>query len=483
MFSALRPAFLSLLVSSLHATAQAQLVLDDPVESGGLALRWMPDLRMPDTTVAPTQTLPQWSSLLAAAAHLAPSNRAAQDALQAARSQEKQAWIAAWLPQVNAAASRSTQHQTYNDVATQTPSSSAALSASWPLWRPTNRGQVSTQEAITEQTRWQQRQTDQQVALDVSTAYLQGIQAVFLRQLAQAQVNLLESQLRINDRRVAGGMGTVLDVLETRTQLEQARLDLQDLAQQIHDQQVTLERLTGQKVIWPDHAQLDTTSPSPLTTLPVAVPSLEQALAQLEDQSPQTGLARAQWLAAQASERTRRHEAWQPDIDVVGQTSRTRRAVQFNGETESQNIQSRSVGIELSWTLFSSGLQTERTREAAARLSQSQAELDDARTQAEASLRQAYAALDKANQSMLLHQQLVVTSSNRLDAVNKAFVAGIRDNVDVLNAQSQVFSARQNLMATLFSGLQAQTSILALTGQLDAARVIPLAMPFEAAQP
>lgn len=461
----------------VSAANAAPHVLDASLGEQGLALRWLTTLSVPAEALAvnATERAPQvfasdWPHLLALASERAPSNRAANAGLLAAQAREKQAWITAWLPNVSAFASKASQRQTYNGIRSQTPSSSVSLSATWPLWRAAERAQASAQALLTQQSAWQEKLNQQQVALSLSTAYLDGVEAQGLFALSQAQHGVLEQQLRINERRMQGGAGTILDVLETRSRLEQTLSALQALSARQQSQRLLIERLSGQaSVSWP--ALSDSVAP---TQLPMVVPPLEEALARLERSNPQTESARAEWASAREVSRSRTYEQWQPSIDLVGQSSRSKQTARFEGVSESQQVNTQSIGVQLNWPLFTSGFQNERNKEAAALLTQAEAQLDDVRSQAHTDMRVAYDTLAQARKTMALEQQVVQTSQAGVDAVRKAFTAGVRDNIDVLNAQSQVYAAQQNLLSATIDALAAQANILALLGELTPATIAPL---------
>lgn len=470
----------------VSAATAAPHVLDAPMEEGGLSLRWLTVLSAPSSVAAPVVTTERapfvsssdWPQLLALATERAPSNRAANAGLLAAQAREKQAWINAWLPNVNAFASKSSQRQTYNGIRSQTPSSSVSLSATWPLWRAAERAQVSAQALLTQQSAWQEKLNQQQVALSLSTAYLDGVEAQGLFVLTQAQHDVLEQQLRINERRMQGGAGTVLDVLETRARLEQTLSALQALSARQQSQRLLIERLSGQaSVSWP--ALSGSMVPA---HLPVVVPPLEEALARLLSSNPQTESARAEWASAREVSRSRAYEQWQPSIDLVGQSSRSKQTARFDGVSESQQVNTQSIGAQLNWPLFTSGYHNERNKEAAALLTQAQAQLDDVQSQAHTDMRAAYDALAQARKTMALEQQVVQTSQAGVDAVRKAFTAGVRDNIDVLNAQSQVYAAQQNLLSATIDALAAQANILALLGELSPHAIAPLTAAMVPAQ-
>jgi len=78
-----------------------------------------------------------------------------------------------------------------------------------------------------------------------------------------------------------------------------------------------------------------------------------------------------------------------------------------------------------------------------------------------------------------VQQQVEQTATATHEALRKAFVAGLRTNLDVLNAQQQIYAARQNMVSATINALNAQATILALIDQLDADHVAPLSPLFD----
>ncbi|RRS02471.1 hypothetical protein EIP75_20595 [Aquabacterium soli] len=427
-------------------------------------LRW-------STTLSPTvpraAQAGDWPELLTLARQAAGS-RAADAGAAAAQALSDQARATAWMPRVDAAASMLRTRQTVNDVNVSTPTRAASLTATVPLWRAADRASARAQAEQAEQAQWQARITRGTVAQDLSLAYLNAVEAAEQRRLTQAQQSLLEEQLRINDRRLQAGAGTVLDVLETRTRVDQSRAAVQDLSTRLASQRLVIERLTGQPAV-----QLPTGLKPANTPLPEIVPPLEEALAQAASRNPQRLETDAQARAATEIASARQAERWQPTVDAVATLEHNRQVQQFNGLSDEQNVSSRTLGLQLNWPLFTGGQHGGRVREAAALLMQAQARQDEAQAQVEASLRDAYQTLAQAHAVIAVQQEVESSASATFDAVRKAFVAGMRTNLDLLNAQQQIYTARQSLVTARINGLAAQVNILALLDQLDAAHVAP----------
>ncbi|HEX5373201.1 MAG TPA: TolC family protein [Aquabacterium sp.] len=459
-----------------------------PAAPDTLALSWTHTLSMPAperarqpatvlTLATPTTAnAPQaWPELLAQAATQSASNRSADAGALAAQAQSRQVWANAWMPRLDASASSSKQRQTYNGLDSRTPASSLTLSAVLPVWRPADRASARAQAAVAEQAQWQARGNRQSVARELSTAYLTAAEAAEQRRLIEAQLALLQEQLRINERRLQAGAGTVLDVLETRTRVDQARATLQELGTRLASQRLIIERLSGSAVRLP--AGLNPQGPD----LPIVVPELMDALRQASERSPQLQDTQAQINAAQATTQARQAESWQPTLDAVAQAQRSRQVQQFDGITEKQNLTTQSVGLQLNWPLFTGGYHQGRTQEAAALLSQAQARRDEALAEIDTGLRDAYQTLAQTRGLIEVQRQVEQTATATYEAVRKAFVAGMRTNEDLLNAQQQIYAARQSLVSARITAVSAQVTILALLDQLDPTGVAPLTPLFDTA--
>lgn len=452
----------------LAATGAHAAEAEHGAETGAAtALRWSTTLTPPAPRAEPSAAT-SWPELLSRAQQAA-GNRAALAGAQAAQALSDQARASAWMPRVDAAASTLRTRQTVNDVNVSTPTRAASLSATVPLWRAADRASARAQAEQAQQAQWQARITRSGVAQDLSLAYLNAVEAAEQRRLTQAQQALLEEQLRINERRLQAGAGTVLDVLETRTRVDQSRAAVQDLSTRMASQRLVIERLAGEPVLLPTGLKS-----GDALGLPEIVPSLHEALTQSGSLNPQRQEADAQARAATEIARARQAERWQPTVDAVATLEHNRRVQQFNGLSDEQTVASRTMGLQLNWPLFTGGQQDGRVREAAALLTQAQARQDEAQAQAESSLRDAYQTLAQAHAVIAVQQEVERSASATFEAVRKAFVAGMRTNLDLLNAQQQIYTARQSLVSARVNGLAAQVNILALLEQLDAAHVAPL---------
>ena len=179
--------------------------------------------------------------------------------------------------------------------------------------------------------------------------------------------------------------------------------------------------------------------------------------------------------------RARDAERWQPTLDATASHGRTRQTQRFEGLSDRQDIRTDAVGLVLNWPLFSSGLQHARQREAAALLSAAQARLDDAESRVSAELQDAYQRHEQALRHQSRQEAVVASAQATLDAVQKAWLAGLRSTTDLLDAQQRLHDARMASASAKVATLQAGSDALALLGQLDAAHIAPWLELFDAA--
>lgn len=420
-------------------------------------------------------TATSWTTLLAELNH-AHAWREAQARAEASEALSQQSQVRAWLPRLDASLRTDNQRQRYNGLASRTPSSASTLQATLPLWRPAERADARAEQASAEQA---QRQADlrrQSLVRELSQTYLQAVEAAEHSRLTQAHLAALDAQAQAHHKRLQAGLATVLDALETRARQQQSQAQSEQLLSRLRSLTLTLSRLSRLPVRAP--AGLNPLVPQVSgLTLPPWSDAQDQALAS----HPEILEARAGVRASLQTTHARDAERWQPTLDATASHSRTRQTQRFEGLSERQDIRTDAVGLVLNWPLFSSGLQDARQREAAALLSAAQARLDDAESRVSTELRDAYQRHEQA-QRQQRHQEAVVESAQAtLDAMRKAWLAGLRSTTELLDAQQRLHDARMASASARVATIQAGSDALALLGLLDAQHIAPWLDWFDAA--
>ncbi|QID16964.1 TolC family outer membrane protein [Nitrogeniibacter mangrovi] len=174
-----------------------------------------------------------------------------------------------------------------------------------------------------------------------------------------------------------------------------------------------------------------------------------------------------QQIATDIAERevSRNRAGHLPTVDLVANYGQSNAGATTFGSNRSE-ITSRSIGLELNVPIYQGGGVSSRTREAAALLVKSQAELDDARRSAALSARQAYLGVTNGLAQVRALEAARVSSRSALEANQLGYEVGVRINIDVLNAQSQLADTEQQLAKARYDTLLAQLRLKAAVGTL-----------------
>ena len=106
-------------------------------------------------------------------------------------------------------------------------------------------------------------------------------------------------------------------------------------------------------------------------------------------------------------------------------------------------------------------------REAAANLDKSRDNVEFARRQADLDTRQAYLDVSSGVAQIKALEQALISSQSQLDSTTLGYEVGVRNSVDVLNAQQQLYGARRNLLEARYNYLLGLIRLKAATGLLN----------------
>jgi outer membrane protein len=130
------------------------------------------------------------------------------------------------------------------------------------------------------------------------------------------------------------------------------------------------------------------------------------------------------------------------------------------------DTKSTTVGLQLAVPIFAGGAVSSKDREAVALREKARADLDNVRRQAALGARQAYLGVTSGLSQVKAYEAAVASSQSALDSNKLGYDVGVRINIDVLNAQSQLFDTRQKLMKARLDTLTAQLKLKQAAGNL-----------------
>ena len=109
---------------------------------------------------------------------------------------------------------------------------------------------------------------------------------------------------------------------------------------------------------------------------------------------------------------------------------------------------------------------TSKVREAVANKQKALDDLELAKRQADLDARSAYLNLVSSVAQIKAYEQALTSSQSQLDSTNLGYEVGVRNSVDVLNAQQQYFSAKRDLLQSRYTYLVNILSLKAAVGLL-----------------
>lgn len=332
------------------------------------------------------------------------------------------------------------------------------LSLSQPIYRPQNLVQREQADYLVRQAEAQFGQATQDLILRVAQAYFDVLAAQDTLALVRAQKTAIAEQLEQARRNFEVGTATITDTHEA-----QARFDLaaaQEIAVQndLETKRRALQSITGKEypALKPLRAQLRLTPPNP--------PRMESWVELAERQSY---AVLAQEAAAEVArlELRRAGAAQQPTVDLVaryGFSSRSASELAAAGASVSTG----TLGLELNLPLYTGGALASREREAAANLERIRQELEGARRAAALAARQTYSAVANGIAQVGALEQALVSSQSALDSNKLGYEVGVRINIDVLNAQQQVFATQRDLALARYNTITNHLRLKSAAGSL-----------------
>ncbi len=312
------------------------------------------------------------------------------------------------------------------------------------------------------------------LAIRVAQAYFDVLAAQDALSTARASKTAISEQLASAKRNFEVGTATITDTREAQARFDRATAQEIAADNDLRTRKLALDQLVGRSNVQP--AAL-----SPTAALPVP-PDGVDTWVEKGDDSPAVRKARLAYEIARLE--TRRAEAGHlPTLDLQGQVgaanNRGSGASSVGGTGTSTN---RSVGLTLKLPLYAGHAIENQVREAVSLEEKSRNDLDAARRAVAQATRQVYFGVQSGAAQVKALEAAETSTKLALDATKLGYKVGVRVNLDVLNAQTQLYSTQRDLAKARYdvivnslklrqaAGLLSATDIDAVNGLLLSAR-------------
>lgn len=329
---------------------------------------------------------------------------------------------------------------------------------SQPIYRPQNSAQYNQAEYQVRQAEAVFGQAAQDLAVRSAQAYFDVLSAEDTLALVRAQKAAISEQLAQAKRNFEVGTATITDTHEA-----QARYDL-STAQEISSQndlevkRRTLQQVTGKayEKLRPLRSDVKLSPPNPNNM---------QSWVDIAEKQSFPVLIQEAVSEISSLEVKRSRAAHYPTVDLVatlGQTNQTGSNVSATGSL----ITPAFIGVQLALPLYQGGAINSREREAAANYEKAKQDLENARRVSALSSRQSYLGVINGIAQVSALEAALVSSQSALESNKLGYEVGVRINIDVLNAQQQLFSTRRDLATARYNTITNYLKLKAAAGSL-----------------
>jgi len=160
-----------------------------------------------------------------------------------------------------------------------------------------------------------------------------------------------------------------------------------------------------------------------------------------------------------------------PTVDLVANYGNSKSFVAMLGFVEAD---AKNIGLQLNIPLYQGGVVVSRQREAAANRTAALSGLDTARRGAALAARQYYLGVANGLAQVQALKAALISSQSALDSNKLGYEVGVRINIDVLNAENQVYVTRRDLAKATLDTLMAQLRLKAAVGALGEDDIIQI---------
>jgi len=333
------------------------------------------------------------------------------------------------------------------------------LNLSVPVYRPQNWEGLEQARISVLQSEAQLAQAQQDLLLRVATAYFNVLAARDQLIALEAARRATLEQLQQAKREFEVGTKTIIDTNEA-----QARYDQIVAQQQVAIGTLLVRRSELQTIIG---REVDTLSP--LRDRPNLLPPTPSEIAKwvgaAEQNSYGVQIARANYEIA-TREIQRAKDGYKPTVDVVAGYNLNK----YNGTQltdANPRIGAGSVGLQLNWPIYQGGLTQSRVREAVAQQDRYSSDLEGARRSSANAARQAYTGVNYGLSQVQALESAEVSARTQLESTQLGYQVGVRIQLDVLNATTQLVQTQRDLKRARYDFLLSALQLKAATGALN----------------
>ncbi|WP_430918305.1 TolC family outer membrane protein [Klebsiella sp. 141240] len=307
------------------------------------------------------------------------------------------------------------------------------------------------------------------LAVRVISAYVSVAYAKDQIALAEAQKAAYKEQLALNDRLMSAGEGTVTDVAETQARYSLAEAQVIEARDVLDSAQRELEVIIGIPLDQLD--ALQTLRQGKFQVSPLRFTAFDDWQKLAMERNPQLASSR-HGVDAARYDVERNRAGFMPQVQLYASHSENDSS---SDNTVNQKYRTDSVGVQVSMPIYSGGGVAASTRQAAARYGQAKYELDAQVGSIMNDLRKQFNQCISSQAKLRAYELAVKSATTQVEATRQSVLAGQRVNVDVLNAEQQLYAAQRDLAEAKYTYIKAWITLLGDSGTLSEKDIMQVA--------
>ena len=335
-----------------------------------------------------------------------------------------------------------------------------AINGRQPLFNRGNAATIGQAERALEVAQADLQTAEQELVVRSALTYFDVLVAQDTLAAAQASKKAIGEQLASAKRNFEVGTATITDTREA-----QARFDLATATEIAADNDLRTKRIALDQLVGRDNV-----TPRPLA-VPVALPALAPAVVDEWVGQAQTGhpaVRRADLGLAIAKLETDKARAGHlPTVDAVASVGANR----LTGGGAAGNTTSATLGVQVNVPIFSGYSVQNRIKETLSLEERSRNDLDAARRGVAQATRVAFFGYQSGQAQVLALEAAESSSKLALEATQLGYRVGVRVNLDVLNAQTQLFTTQRDLSKARYDVLLGGLRLRQAAGTLQPADI------------
>jgi len=364
------------------------------------------------------------------------------------------------LPNVNLGGSDTRSNNTAQadvpvpDQSYKSTTNTWSLSLTQPLFRWANWQQYEQGKLSVMVTDAQFAQARQDLIVRVAQAYFDVLAAQDTLETLRAQKVAISEQLASAKRNFEVGTSTITDTHEA-----QARYDLATAQEFAAQSDLQVKRSALQQIIGKEAGDLASLKTGVKLNMPQPA-TVNEWVTSAEKQNFNVVASEVGVELAKRTIEINRAGHY-PTLDLLASTGRSSiGGASINNQTGVAKVT--SVGVQWNIPIFSGFAVDSRVKEAVALAEKARNDLEANRRNAALSARQAFTGVTSGLAQVKAYEAAEISSQSALDSNKLGYQVGVRINIDVLNAQQQLYTTRQTLAKarydTIMNGLRLKSA-------------------------